>query len=73
MANKTDKISTPADQILNEHYLLKTVEVLKVLNISRGTFDKLRANANFPKAITDIGKRPLWIKEEILEWIKRVH
>ena len=27
MANKTDKISTPADQILNEHYLLKTVEV----------------------------------------------
>ena len=25
MANKTDKISTPADQILNEHYLLKTV------------------------------------------------
>lgn len=73
MANKTDKISTPADQILNEHYLLKTVEVLKVLNISRGTFDKLRANANFPKAITNIGKRPLWIKEEILEWLKGVH
>ena len=73
MANKTDKISTPADQILNEHYLLKTVEVFRVLNISRATFDKLRANTNFPKAITDIGKRPLWIKEEILEWIKRVH
>ncbi|MGN0915253.1 MAG: helix-turn-helix transcriptional regulator [Succinivibrio sp.] len=69
MSNKTDKITTPADQILNEHYLLKTVEVLKVLNISRSTLDRLKESAGFPKAITKIGNRPMWRKEDIIKWI----
>jgi predicted DNA-binding transcriptional regulator AlpA len=70
MANKQDKIATPADLILSEHYLLKTVEVLKVLNVSRGTFEKLRMTSDFPKAITKVGNRPMWKKQEILEWLQ---
>lgn len=70
MANKTDKISTPAKEIVKDHLLLKTVEVLKVLNISRGTFEKLQKGDSFPKAITRVGGRPMWLTEEILNWVK---
>lgn len=70
MANKTDKISTPAKEIVKDHLLLKTVEVLKVLNISRGTFEKLQKEDNFLKAITRVGGRPMWLTEEILNWVK---
>jgi predicted DNA-binding transcriptional regulator AlpA len=69
MGNRSDKIKTPAEEILNEHYLLKTVEVLKILNISRSTFDKIKKTRSFPKAVTRIGARPLWIKKEIIEWL----
>ncbi len=69
MANKSDKITTPAEQILKDHYLLKTVEVLRVLNISRATLDKLKESASFPKAITKIGNRPMWRKEDIIKWL----
>ncbi len=69
MANKQDKITAPADEILNEHYLLKTVEILKILNISRGTFEKIKNTKNFPKAATKIGSRQFWLKKEILQWI----
>lgn len=70
MGNKTDKISTPADTILKEHFLLKTVEILKILNISRTTFDTIKALPDFPKAITKVGSRPLWVKDEILRWLQ---
>ena len=70
MGNKTDKISTPADTILKEHFLLKTVEILKILNISRTTFDTIKTLPDFPKAITKVGSRPLWVKDEILRWLQ---
>jgi predicted DNA-binding transcriptional regulator AlpA len=70
MANRTDKISKPAEEIIKDHLLLKTVEVLKVLNISRGTFEKLQRKEGFPKAITNVGNRPMWLTEEILKWVK---
>jgi predicted DNA-binding transcriptional regulator AlpA len=69
MANKQDKIKTPADLIIKDHYLLKTVEVLKILNISRTTFDKIKNSTSFPKAVTKLGARPLWIKQEVIEWL----
>ena len=69
MANKQDKIKTPADEILKQHYLLRTVEVLKVLNISRTTFDRLKTTNDFPKAITKIGNVQMWKKEDILRHV----
>lgn len=69
MANKSDKISTPADEILRQHYLLRTVEVLKVLNISRATLEKLKGTSDFPKAITKLGNCQMWKKEDILKWL----
>ena len=60
MANRTDKISKPAEEIIKDHLLLKTVEVLKVLQKKEG----------FPKAITNVGNRPMWLTEEILKWVK---
>lgn len=73
MSNKTDKISTSAETILKEHFLLRTVEILRILNISRTTFDTIKALPDFPKAITKVGSRPLWVKEEILKWLKNGH
>lgn len=70
MANKTDKITTPAEELVRDHLLLKTVEVLRVLNISRSTFEKLLKRDGFPKAVTNVSNRPMWLTEEILQWVK---
>ena len=59
-----------AQQIINDHLLLKTIDVIKLLNISRGTFKKLKKKNNFPQPITGIGSHPMWITEEIIEWMR---
>ena len=69
MANKQDKLCPPAEEILKEHIILKTKEILKVLNISRSTFDKLRLTKGFPKVYAKIGRRNFWLKEEIIKWL----
>ena len=70
MANKQDVIKKPATEILKDHVLLRTVEVLKVLNISRTTFYKLKHKEGFPKAIRSISRNDLWVAEEIMSWAK---
>ena len=69
MANKTDKIDISAKEILSDRFLLKTVEILKVLSVSRGTFDKIKKNGSFPKPIL-AGARPRWKTEDVINWMK---
>lgn len=69
MANKTDRISTPSNEIIKNDYLVTAVKIMKIFDITRGTFDKWKKTKGFPKALF-ISKRQLWVTKEILDWAK---
>ena len=73
MANKQDKlVLQSASELVKNNIVLRTVEVMKVLGITRSTFDKLKKEANFPKPRLFISKsRPVWLTEEIVNWCKK--
>lgn len=47
--------------------LLKLVEVLELLKVSRKTFYTMRRTGSFPRPIL-VGKRERWNKDQIIEW-----
>jgi predicted DNA-binding transcriptional regulator AlpA len=55
-----------------EEELLNTVQVLKLIPVSRSTWEKGVKEGHFPKPIdlNGTGRRLFWRKSEIISWIK---
>lgn len=53
-----------------EQLLLRTSQVLKMLNVSRATLKKAQKSKSFPKPIYINKDRPLWVKTDLIKWIE---
>lgn len=57
------------NKIIKNNFVLNAHQIMDILGISRGTLDKFRKEANFPKSVGH-GGRPKWLTKEILSWIQ---
>ena len=67
MVNKTDKISTPAVDIIKDNIFVNTIQIMRIFGITRGTFDKWKKTEGFPKALY-LSRRPIWKTDDIMAW-----
>lgn len=67
MANKQDKITDNAVELVHENIFLTTIQILRIFNVTRTTFDRWRKNTDFPKALY-ITNRPIWKTQDVIEW-----
>lgn len=69
MANKQDKILLSSNEIIKNDYLVTAVKIMRIFDITRGTFDKWKKTKGFPEALY-VSKRKLWITQEVLDWAR---
>lgn len=49
MANKQDKISLSSNEIIKNDYLVTAVKIMRIFDITRGTFDKWKKTKGFQR------------------------
>jgi hypothetical protein len=49
---------------------LRIDDILELLNISRRYLQNLRLRGVFPAPIRRLGKRPVWLAEDVMAWAK---